>query len=96
MPEPGGYGGISEEYLTRLPYLWTDVDKWWIIKTFHEPDTVADIDARAEPLQATAAQAAVAPLVDDAIGRIKQFGVPYLEELSCVYTGKTHRQYNLI
>jgi hypothetical protein len=46
------------------------------------PNSASDLAASIEPISAATAREAVAPRVDDAILKIKQFGVPYLEELA--------------
>ena len=71
-----------DEYLARLPSLWTNIDSWWVVRKFRMPNSAADLAARIEPIPATTAREAVSPRVDDAILKIREFGVPYLEELA--------------
>ena len=87
-PTPDRHEFAQQEYLTCLPYLWTNEDRWWVVRKFRIPPTVVEIEASLEPIPATEAKEAVTPLVDDAINKIKEFGLPYLEELSQVVTDR--------
>ena len=69
-----------DEYLTRLPFLWSDRDTWWKVPTPGRPGSMAALQARPEPVPADKAREAVAHLVDDAIERLKAHAIPYLEE----------------
>lgn len=86
-PERNEFG--NEEYLTRLPFLWANEDKWWVVKPFIAPVSLEDFMASLEPVAATEAKEAVEPLVEDAIRKITAFGIPYLEELSRVVARNT-------
>jgi hypothetical protein len=88
QPTPNRDEFANEEYLTRLPYLWTDEDRWWVVKKFRAPKSVAEIEASLKPILATEAKETVAPLVRNAIGKIQEFGLPYLEALSRVVTDR--------
>ena len=88
QPKPDRNEFANEEYLTRLPYLWTSEDKWWVVEKFRAPRSVTEIEASLRPLAAAEAKEAVAPLVHDAISKIEEFGLPYLGELSRVVTEK--------
>lgn len=80
-PTPNRGEFNNQEYLTRLPYLWTNVDKWWVVKKFRAPTSVTELEASLKPILASEAREAVAPLVCDVISKIKEIGIPYLEEL---------------
>lgn len=81
-PTPNRGEFAREEYLTRLPYLWGNEDRWWVVKEFRAPQSVADLEASVQPIPASEAREAVAPLVKDAISKIEETGLPYLEALS--------------
>ena len=68
-PTPNRGEFAREEYLTRLPYLWGNEDRWWVVKEFHAPQSVADLEASLQPIPPSEARDAVAPLVKDAISR---------------------------
>lgn len=79
----------NEEYLTRLPFLGTNNKDWrWVVKEFRIPQSVAEIEASLKPIPATEAKETVAPLVRDAISKIPEFGLLYLEELSRAATDR--------
>ncbi len=80
-PSPDRAEFNSDEYLTRLPWLWTDVDRWWVVREFEAPTTPEALLASMAPVPADEALAAVAPQVDDAMERLLEYGAPYLEAL---------------
>jgi len=82
MPTRFGDEFENEEYLTRLPYLWTDEDRWWVVKEFRPPSSLAEMQKDLEPVPAREAREAVAPLVHDAMEKIGKMGLPYLEAMS--------------
>jgi len=87
-PTPSRDEFEQEEYFTRLPYLWGNEDKWWVVKEFRASETLADLEAGLQPISPSEAREAVAPLVRDAITMIKEKGLPYLQELSRVEAGR--------
>ena len=82
LPEPDRREFSNEEYLTRLPYLWTKEDKWWVIKEFYVPGSIEELQASLAPVPEIEAKEAVEPLVVDAIDRIKEYGIPYLDDFT--------------
>lgn len=81
-PSPDRAEFSQPEYLTRLPQLWTQRDEWWVIQEFEPALTVEQMTARMAPIPAPAAEAKVIPRVDDAIGKLIAFGLPYLSEFA--------------
>lgn len=81
-PSPDRNEFSYEEYLTRLAYLWSNDDYWWVISEFHAPTTAQELADSIKPITATQARETVAPIVSDAINKIKEFGLPYLEDLA--------------
>lgn len=71
----------NDEYLTRLPFLWGTEDRWWVVKELNLPLSVAELQASTKPIPAAEAKESVAPVVEDAITKLKDKGMPYLEEL---------------
>ena len=88
-PTPNRDEFEREEYLTRLPYLWGNEDKWWVVQKFNASQTLKELEARLQPISSSEAIEAVAPLVRDAVHMIKDKGLPYLEELSYFETDKS-------
>lgn len=70
----------QEDYITRLPLLWTEKDPWWVIQPFEPALTVEQMTAKMAPISAKAAEEKVIPCVDDAINKVLDFGLPYLSE----------------
>ena len=68
----------QEEYLTRLPQLWTDQDTWWIIESLEPALSVEQIQAKMQPISQEVAEARVVPQVENAISRLIEVGMPYL------------------
>lgn len=83
-PAPDRAEFDREEYFTRLPFLWGKEDEWWVIKEFRASRSLAELEASLQPVSPSEAKEAVAPLVTDAVHKIKEIGLPYLEELSRV------------
>jgi hypothetical protein len=80
-PSPERREFKHDEYLTRLPYLWTDHDVWWVVKEFRPAQSVADLKVSLEPVSAAEAHHHVQPRVEDAIRKLNEYGIPYLKEL---------------
>ncbi len=87
-PTPNRDEFEKEEYFTRLPYLWGNEDKWWVVKEFRASQTLAELEASLQPISPSEAKKAVEPLVRDAVLMIKEKALPYLEELSRVETDR--------
>jgi hypothetical protein len=87
-PTPNRDEFAREEYFTRLPYLWGKEDKWWVVKEFCASQTLEELEASLQPVPPSEAKEAVAPLVRDAVNKIKEMGIPYLEELFRVETDR--------
>ncbi|MDM7997000.1 MAG: hypothetical protein QUT30_15120 [Acidobacteriota bacterium] len=83
----------KEEYLTRLPFLWSNEDKWWVIRQFAAPQSVDDLLAKMAPISDEEAERQVTPVVDDAIKKIAEIGLPYLAEyVAFANRGRSERQ----
>ena len=91
LPTPDRDEFARDEYLTRLPYLWGQEDRWWVIREFKLRLTVAELEADLQPIPDVEAKAGVAPCVIEAVSRIRAVGIPYLEELVRVETGANVR-----
>jgi hypothetical protein len=80
-PERSEFG--EEEFTCRMSDLWATGDVWWQVTDFDPIDPESQLQyilAGAKPISAEEAQAAVAPKVEDAIEKLVDHGVPYLEE----------------
>ena len=78
---PGNKTEFDEkEYLTRLPFLWTEIDAWFEIEPFDPDVSVQDLMKKMEPLDKEEAHARVAPVVEECIEKISRFAVPYLQQ----------------
>jgi hypothetical protein len=80
-PERSEFG--EEEFTCRMNDLWATGDVWWQVTEFDPMDPESQLSyilAGAKPISAEEAQAAVAPKVEDAIEKLVDHGVPYLEE----------------
>ncbi len=80
-PSPERKEFASQEYLTRLPSLWTDRDVWWVVERLRVPRSISELQASLKPISAEAATAAVAPRVREAIAELQEHALPYFEEL---------------
>lgn len=69
-----------DEYFTRLACLWSKDDYWWSIESFDFCDIMGAISQRASPVTPEAARQKVAPMVEDAIAKLRVYGLPYLDE----------------
>ncbi len=69
-----------EEYLCRLPSLWTDEDLWWKVRV---PGRLADQVPRQGQgrIPAPVAREVMAPRVADALDRLQSHGIPWLESM---------------
>jgi hypothetical protein len=85
-----------DEYLTRLPYLWGQEDRWWVIREFDLRLTVAELEASLQPIPDVEAKASVAPGVVEAVSRIQTVGIPYLEELVRIETGVSAKKLTMV
>lgn len=81
LPTPEHAEFAHEEYLTRLPFLWTRSDRWWVVQRPQVAATVDDLIRSIRPISADDARRAVERHVDDALEKIAAYGVPYLEAL---------------
>ena len=73
----------EDEFTCRMSDLWANEDVWWQVADFDPMDPESQwqyILAGAKPISAEEAQAAVMPKVEDAIEKLVDHGVPYLEE----------------
>jgi hypothetical protein len=81
LPSAGREEFGNDEYLTRLPFLWGKEDRWWVVEELRMPLSVAELEASTQPISAAKANEMVAPAIEDAIEKLQERGVPYLEEL---------------
>lgn len=70
----------QEEYLIRLPQLWTNDDRWWVVKGFEPSFSLEELEQSMSPISTDDAKSSVIPLVNDAIQKIIDVGIPYLTE----------------
>lgn len=79
-PTPDRKAFDQEEYLIRLPQLWTNDDRWWVVKEFDPSFTLEKLEESMAPISTEEAKSSVIPLVNDAIQKIIDMGIPYLTE----------------
>lgn len=70
----------EKEYLTRLPFLWTEMDTWFEIEPFNPESSIKDLMKKMEPISKDEARDKVSPVVEDCIDRISEYAVPYLQQ----------------
>ncbi|MET0065219.1 MAG: hypothetical protein ABW076_02640 [Candidatus Thiodiazotropha sp.] len=68
----------EQEYLIRLPMLWTDKDPWWVVRKFKPARNNQDLLAQVAPIAPQQAIAQVMPRVDEALEKLRSHGIPYL------------------
>jgi hypothetical protein len=77
-----------DEFVCRLPQLWTREDVWWPIGAtarldlLDPEDQVAALLAMTTPISPDDAKAAVQAPVEDVMARISTHAVPYLDEFA--------------
>ena len=71
-----------EEYLIRLPQLWTKDDIWWVVKKYEPAFTPEELQALNEPISLEDAEDMVIPQVDNAMQKLLDEGIPYLSEFA--------------
>ncbi len=67
------------EYLTRLAQLWTTQDTWWVVRPFEQSVTTEQLQAWIAPITPEEAEKRVLPQVVEAMRRVTEFAVPYLD-----------------
>jgi hypothetical protein len=79
-----------DECVARLPELRVGEDRWWTLPdpAVERPGDLAALVASLEPISASAARQAVAPLVDDAVAAVREYGVPYLRKFVDAYQAR--------
>jgi hypothetical protein len=74
-----------EEYMCRLGAFFSRGDFWWEVESFEMPGSpeayMAYLEAKTKPVSPQEANRIVRPHVEDALEKLRLFGVPYLEEL---------------
>lgn len=80
-PSPERSEFAHVEYLTRLPYLWTRDDDWWVVKKWVQAKNTDELKAQLEPIPSDEALGQVEPVVDDCIQKLKGFAIPFFREL---------------
>jgi hypothetical protein len=87
-PTPELLEPTQAEYLTRLPYFWNEgQDPWWEIRKSEIPASLEDLMKSLAPISAGEAKDAVKPLVNDALDRIAEYAIPYLQALRGLSSG---------
>lgn len=69
----------EQEYLTRLPFLWTENDDWFEIEPFDPGSDLASLAKKIEPIDRREARDKVAPVVEACIEKIAEYAIPYFE-----------------
>lgn len=89
MPVPEWSGAKEyelEEYITRLPFLWSNEDLWFEIEPFGlsktQEEVMANLKQQMEPISADQAIIKVEPTIVECMEKLKQYGLPYLEAYS--------------
>ena len=70
----------EQEYITRLPFLWTQDDYWFEIEPFNPGSDLESLKKQVEPIEDDKAHEKVAPVVEECTDRIVQYAIPYFEE----------------
>jgi hypothetical protein len=70
----------ENEYMIRLPQLWSKDDIWWVVEEFNTSPTIEELQKSMESVSMAEAESKVHPLVDDAIQKLLNVGIPYLNE----------------
>lgn len=91
QPTPDHAEFAYDEYLIRLPSLWTTIDTPWVVREFRVLTSAEDLQASMVPISPEQALNDVTPLVNDAISRLQTQGLSYLETFagSCGVEAKT-------
>jgi hypothetical protein len=79
-----------DECVARLSELRDGQDRWWSLPdpAVERPGDLDALVASLEPIAASAAQQAVAPLVDDAVAAVREYGMPYLRKFVDAYQSR--------
>ena len=77
-PEPDHAEFEELEYLTRLPFLWTQEDRWWIVRDLTKPNLESLMES-IRALPSAEALALVEPHANDALDKLEQLALPYLQ-----------------
>ncbi len=72
----------EEEYITRLPFLWTNDDFWFEIEPFEPTQTVESIVEKMKPIEETKAREQVAPVVKECFEKVAKYAIPYFQRYS--------------
>ena len=81
MPSEARTEFAREEYLIRLSMLWSTQDPWWVVRPW-KGGSLKALQASMAPITPEEAERRVIPAVDDAIGRLVDIGLPYLDEFA--------------
>jgi hypothetical protein len=68
-----------DEYLIRLPTLWTDKGDWWVVRPFKPARSSKELLAQVAPIAPDVALRQTQPQVNDAMEKLKSLGIPYLQ-----------------
>ena len=73
-----------EEYMTRLPFLWSDEDLWFEIEPFRfsgtEEEMMVSLQRQTESITSVEAESKVGEVLPDCIEKLVTYGMPYLEK----------------
>lgn len=87
-PTPARTEFEQAEFVCRLARLWSREDVWWPVGAaakldlLNPKDQMEALMARVKPISPDEASAAAQGPVEDAIGRITAYAVPYLDEFA--------------
>jgi hypothetical protein len=70
----------EQEYITRLPFLWTTDDYWFEIEPFNSNTDLESLKKQLEPIKSNKAHEKVTPMVEESVDRIVEYAIPYFEE----------------
>lgn len=82
VPSPGHPEFALTEYVCRLSCLWSRIDPWFKHVSPAAPDPLEDVNDSLRLLTKEEAEAACPPLVDDAMSKLLEHGLTYLEEFA--------------
>jgi len=78
-PTPDHAEFAKDEFLIRLPSLWTQIDTPWVVRAFQAPASIEEFQTSLAPISPEQALHDVSLQVDDAVEQLRRQGLPYLE-----------------
>ncbi|MES9859773.1 MAG: hypothetical protein ABW157_18280 [Candidatus Thiodiazotropha sp. LLP2] len=70
----------EQEYITRLPFLWTTDDYWFEIEAFNPNGDLESLMRQMAPIDSDKANERVEPIVEECVATIVEYANPYFEE----------------